>query len=264
MIQVTIQEGLNSKSLQNRWAIPMGDAMARILPGTEYHSILQERNSFAARLYGIPKHANTIILMRSLKHLNPKTCFIPKCSLSGKKRSFAIISFQSQLDLDKACSSKTKYQAHKLEWSKSKTNIADTALSSHKYRGTTTNSLASSESDIHTSNPHFQNDSIMSDIKMTREDNLPKGSTSQSPQTDRKPFQKKPGYNRTTTSPCRNYNQKQQDYQQQSYQCSQTGLMKGSRELGANTTDKLIALISSLASRLDGIESQLASRPNRS
>src|SRR5438552_18131169 len=80
---------------RNRWAIPLENNMARIVPKENFLQILKERNTFSTRLYGIPKQTSTVILHQELKNLKAKTCFIPKCSISGKNRSFAIISFET-------------------------------------------------------------------------------------------------------------------------------------------------------------------------
>src|SRR5436305_1574099 len=58
--------------------------------------------------------------MRSIKNLRPKTCYISKCSRTGKERNFAIISFQTKEELDKACSLLVRYNNFKLTWSKSR------------------------------------------------------------------------------------------------------------------------------------------------
>ena len=93
--------------------------MARIAPKENFLQTLKERNNFLTRLYGIPRQASTVILFQELKHLKAKICYIPKCSISGKNRSFAIISFESQKELNKACTSTARYQNIKLTWSKS-------------------------------------------------------------------------------------------------------------------------------------------------
>src|SRR5438552_13500396 len=93
--------------------------MARIAPKENFLQILKERNTFSTRLYGIPKQTSTVILYQELKNLKAKTCFISKCFVSGKNRSFAIISFEIQQELDKACASSIRYQNAKLTWSKS-------------------------------------------------------------------------------------------------------------------------------------------------
>src|SRR5438552_17753298 len=116
---VTIQKTKYSHNLENRWAIPLGNNMARIVPKENFLQILEERNIFSTRLYGIPKQTSTVILHQELKNLKVKTCFIPKCSVSGKNRSFAIISFEIQQELNKACASSIKYQNEKLTWLKS-------------------------------------------------------------------------------------------------------------------------------------------------
>jgi hypothetical protein len=49
----TIQQLEHSYSLENRWAIPLGNDMARIAPKENFLQTLKERNNFSARLYGI-------------------------------------------------------------------------------------------------------------------------------------------------------------------------------------------------------------------
>ena len=124
-VQVTIEPSTYSKDITNRWAIPLGSIMARIVPADLEVEALKDRNQYTARLYGIPKATNTVILMRSIKNLRPKTCYVPKCSRTGKERNFAIISFQTKEELNRACTSSAKYNNHKLTWSKSRAHHLD-------------------------------------------------------------------------------------------------------------------------------------------
>jgi hypothetical protein len=114
-----LQKTNTSKDINKKWAIPLGDNLARVAPTDNISQVLKERNNFTARLYGIPKQASTIILAQELKHVRGKTFHIPTCSVSNKRRSFAIVSFESYQDLEKACSMSAHYNNHKLTWSKS-------------------------------------------------------------------------------------------------------------------------------------------------
>src|SRR5438552_8746204 len=58
--------------------------------------------------------------MQSIKNLRSKTCYIPKCSRIGKKKNFAIISFQTKEELDKAYTLSARYNNFRLTWSKSR------------------------------------------------------------------------------------------------------------------------------------------------
>src|SRR5438552_15869138 len=58
--------------------------------------------------------------MQSIKNLRSKTCYIPKCSRIGKKKNFAIISFQTKEELDKTCTLSARYNNFRLTWSKSR------------------------------------------------------------------------------------------------------------------------------------------------
>ena len=60
------------------------------------------------------------------------TCYIPKCSISGIERNFAIISFRTKEELEKACSSSAKYINHQLTWSKSRTQHLNTSSSQER------------------------------------------------------------------------------------------------------------------------------------
>ena len=120
-VQITLKRTPISKDLSDSWSIPIGSIMARIAPKDACHEVWQDRNQYVARLYGIPRGTNAVLLMRAIKNLKPKTCYIPKCSISKKERSFAIISFQTKKDLNKACASAARYYNFILTWSKSKT-----------------------------------------------------------------------------------------------------------------------------------------------
>ena len=80
-IQVTIESTLYSKDLSNRWSIPIGSTMARIALDETCPEIWKNRNQYTARLYGIPKAINMVLLMRSIKNLKYKTCYISRCSI---------------------------------------------------------------------------------------------------------------------------------------------------------------------------------------
>jgi hypothetical protein len=128
---VTIEPTAYSKDLTNRWAIPIGSIMARVAPIEACPEIWNDRNQYTARLYGIPKATDAVLLMRSIKSLKPKTCYIPRCSISQKERNFAIISFQTQNDLNKACASAARYYNSTLTWSKSRSQHVKTLTSRH-------------------------------------------------------------------------------------------------------------------------------------
>jgi hypothetical protein len=236
-IQVTIEPLPYSKDISNRWSIPLGSIMARIAPANSNFQIWKDRNQYTARLYGIPKNTNTVILMRSIKNLKPKTCYIPKCSISGKERSFAIISFQNKTDLDKACSSRAKYLDFSLKWSKSRihhtysTSIKNQMFSwdQTKFKDSDTdneidNCNSDNESQYQFSNPSTSPESTSSFAKFNNT------------QKTNKQFRGKRRQNHHTIS-------KTQEN---------------------NTTDKLTTLISQIAFRLDLIENKMGIRPNRS
>ena len=133
-----IQKTKYSYNLENRWAISLGNNMARIASKKNFLQILEERNTFSTRLYGIPKQTSTVILHQELKNLKTKTCFISKCSISGKNKSFTIISFEIQQELDKACTLSIRYQNAKLIWSKPnrqyETNQSETSFNTTRTR----------------------------------------------------------------------------------------------------------------------------------
>jgi RNA recognition motif-containing protein len=88
--------------LDNTWAIPMGDTMARIAPAQVGEEIFNQRNQFTARLYGIRHNCSATRIMSAVKHTNAKTIHIPVNSRTGKRRNFAIIGFQDTSSLEKA------------------------------------------------------------------------------------------------------------------------------------------------------------------
>lgn len=120
-IVVTLEQTNTSKDLTEVWSIPIGNIMARIAPLDTCPEVWKDRNQYTARLYGLPKSTDTVLLMKSIKNLNPKTCYIPKCSISKKERKFAIVSFKSKSDLNKAYASAARYFNYKLIWSKTMT-----------------------------------------------------------------------------------------------------------------------------------------------
>ena len=92
-------------NLENTWAIPMGDTMARIAPANEWESTLASRNQITTRLYGINRAITATRIMNAIKHLRAKMVFIPKNSRTDRRKNFAIIGFGIQKDLQFALSS---------------------------------------------------------------------------------------------------------------------------------------------------------------
>ena len=120
-MQVTIEKTKNSIDLNELWSIPIGSIMARVALEEDCPEIWLARKQYMARLYGIPKHTNTVLLMKAIKNVRPKTCHIPKNSKTGKERRFTTISFQSKKDLNQACVSVARYYNSVLTWSISRT-----------------------------------------------------------------------------------------------------------------------------------------------
>jgi hypothetical protein len=101
----------------------MGDIMARILPA-ERIDLISERNLITARLYGIHNNTTATRIMSATKHMGAKSIHIPKNGRTGKKRSFAIIGFQSQNSCEKATTSHVEIFGCKTWWS-TKDNTKD-------------------------------------------------------------------------------------------------------------------------------------------
>jgi RNA recognition motif-containing protein len=88
--------------LDQTWAIPMGQTMARIAPIQANEEVFNCRNQFTARLYGIRPQSSATRIMSAIKHTGAKTVYIPLNSKTGKRRNFAIIGFQDNTNLEKA------------------------------------------------------------------------------------------------------------------------------------------------------------------
>ena len=103
--------------LENTWAIPMGDVMARLTPIENCESILTQRNSITSRLYGISSSTSATRIMSATKHLGVKTVYIPRNSKTNRRRGFAIIGFSSQKDLQKALAAHVELFGLRTWWS---------------------------------------------------------------------------------------------------------------------------------------------------
>jgi hypothetical protein len=256
-VQVTIEPLPYSKDISGRWSIPLGSIMARIAPASLGSEVWRDRNKYTARLYGTPKATNTVILMRSIKNLKPMTCYIPKCSISGKERNFAIISFRTKEELEKACSSSAKYINHQLTWSKSRTQHLNTSSLPKRelhqsYNGYIQGSKweVSSETETPFSSSETQEEKViagpskehshMSKIEKKTSMSIFSSSSSSNASRPINKWEKKRG---------KEYKGK--------------GRMEWITEEDS-TTNKLIAMISQIASRLDQIENNMGIPPNRS
>ena len=262
--QVTIRQQPTSKDLLNSWSIPMGSIMVRIAPIETCPEIWGDRNKYTARLYGIPKATNTVLLTRSIKNLKPKTCFIPKCSISKKERKFAIISFQSQEELNKACASAARYYNYTLTWSKSraKINRIQTVqepvtvfqerkdLDSHSVNTGSISDISMSSPTLspcgYTMTEYRSKNSNKAVGRSDSEDNESMFSSSESIQIVKKAL----------------VSRKQQKEKSRKHDKNKKLLKE---EMSTNlTTDRLVVLISQIAQRLDHIENNLGILPRRS
>ena len=208
--------------------------MARIAPIETCPEIWKNRNQYTARLYGIPKGTKTILLMRHIKNLKPKTCYVPKCSISKRDRNFAIVSFQTQEDLDKACSSAARYFNSILTWSKSRAHHIkkrEDRVYLNTSKPVTQRKNQARQPTITSVKQEFDDMSVISTLSSTP---MPKSFASPKNSMERK---------------------------------SKRDKGKGKAEISSetnHTTDKIIAIITQIASRLDHIENNMGIYPNRS
>jgi hypothetical protein len=112
---VTLDE--TKLDLEETWAIPMGEVMARITPAEDWENTLVRRNIITSRLYGISNSTSATRIMSAIKHLKAKTVYIPKNSKTNKRRRFAIIGFSSQEDLQQALSAHVELFGLQTWWS---------------------------------------------------------------------------------------------------------------------------------------------------
>ena len=258
-IQITIEPLVHSKDLSNRWSIPLGSTMARIYPTGAPTNTLKDRSRYTARLYRIPQATSTVILMHSIKNLRPKTCYIPKCSRTGKERNFAIISFQTKEELDKACTLSARYNNFRLTWSKSRKHHIEILCNketkfsqNNKYlqESIWENASTSSSTD---NNKRSKVSRSNKEHKYTRGNNntslMDSSSTSRSSSymCSAGPSGSKEGY-KIITSQHKGKGKEIIDYNVQE----------------ANTMDKVIAMMTRIATRLEIIENNMGNIPNRS
>jgi RNA recognition motif-containing protein len=103
--------------LENTWAIPLGEVMARITPLDNWEDTLAQRNTITSRLYGINKSTSATRIMGAVKHLKVKTVYIPRNNKTNRRRGFAIIGFSSQDDLQRALAAHVELFGLKTWWS---------------------------------------------------------------------------------------------------------------------------------------------------
>jgi hypothetical protein len=132
---VKIEKLSNSKNLTNVWGIPMGDIMARITIGDANPIHIKSRNQYTARLYGIATDTSATRIMSAIKHTGAKFCYIPRNSLSNKKRHFAVVEFASSTEQKRALRSCITLSDKKLTWKMSNNSSPnqhkDTSLNSY-------------------------------------------------------------------------------------------------------------------------------------
>ena len=212
--------------------------MARIGPADSFQETLKERNTYTTRLYGIPKQASTVLLFQELKHSKAKTCYIPTCSTSGKRRGFAIIGFENQTDLETACNTSVRYQHRKLSWSQSR---RQTLVHNDKTKNTSSTWYNRASEQGHTS--HSSAMSIISSTSTVSQSEVKYITKQDRPNHIKKQGKMNKGKEKAISNITGNeYVDKATD----------------------NTTNKLISLITRMAARLDDLEEKLGPLPNRS
>jgi len=103
--------------LNKTWAIPMGENMARITPYQYWGETLRERNQYTARLYGINSSTSATRVMSAVKHVITKTVHVLLNSHTEKRIKFAIIRFETELDLANAINRHIHLFGNKTWWS---------------------------------------------------------------------------------------------------------------------------------------------------
>ena len=101
----------------------MEDTMARILLA-EHIDLISECNLITVRLYGIHNNTTATRIMSATKHMGAKSIHISKNGRTEKRRSFAIIGFQSKNSREKAITSHVELFDCKTWWS-TKDNTKD-------------------------------------------------------------------------------------------------------------------------------------------
>src|SRR5438477_6750242 len=188
-----------------------------------------------ARLYEIPKGTDTVLLIRHIKNLKPKTCYVPKYSVLKKDRNFAIVSFQTQEDLDKACSLAARYFNSILIWSKSRSHH----IKQRKEEENNTYSSASRPKNFPANRP------------ITRENRQESDEMSLISFASTSPLSRPSTLSKSKSSAERK--QKKNKGKEKAIISSETN----------HTTDRIIAIIIQIASRLDHIESNMEIGTNR-
>ena len=260
-IQVTIEPLTYSKGLANRWSIPLGSTMVRICSTETTADELRDRNQYMTRLYGIPQATNTVGLMHSIRNLKPKTCYIPKCSRTGKNRNFAIISFQTKEELDKACISSARYSNHRLTWSKSRKHHIET-LEDKETRF------------LQRNNNKYIQESIWENTSTISSSDYYKGEKIKGINRRNKYIRAdndNNSENKISTPTSNSYTPSINSSSSKEWYKTNVNQHKGkSKKISShdgqenNTMSKIIAMMSQIASRLEIIETNMGNLPNRS
>ena len=96
------------------WVLPYeNDKLACITSGDEDSNLKEENSRYKAKLIGIPKEASEVLMLRLLRNKGAKSVFVPMNS-NGNPREYAIITFESQEELERARSKPINYGNHTL------------------------------------------------------------------------------------------------------------------------------------------------------
>lgn len=111
-----LQEDMPDKKLP--WVVPLESGkLARVSKGIEDPKARDKRHQNLAKIRGIPREAQEVLLLRCLKDKGAKAIYIPR-RRGGSAKDYAVVTFESQQDLEDASSKPFRYNNWLLKWAK--------------------------------------------------------------------------------------------------------------------------------------------------
>ncbi|KAG9303007.1 hypothetical protein G9A89_006224 [Geosiphon pyriformis] len=96
-------EKLNSVvSALKHWSVLVGKDSVRILPLVNQNKTILSRDKFKAKLVNLPPGCTVFEISDMISQIGGRTCFIPRSPNSGHCSQFALVTFDSQDDLNSA------------------------------------------------------------------------------------------------------------------------------------------------------------------
>ena len=116
----------NERDKKLPWVVPLENGrLVRVSKGVEDYKERDRRHRFLNKIKEVPEDAQEILLLRCLRDRGAKAVYIPR-KRNGQQKDFAVVTFESQEELEKASEKPCRYNNTMLRWSKCRSEDTNT------------------------------------------------------------------------------------------------------------------------------------------